>query len=107
MAEVEATRTAAQSLIKNASETQAADLSFAGPNRRLLGLEGLSTILRDQPPSRTLYFCNFDGNIGVSRSAHRCLRGSGAHVVEDKCDRDKGLSVVDWVRSGSLGELPG
>ena len=104
--EIDSARNAARTLIKNASEIYAAGFSFAGPNRRLLGMENLMGNAMANT-TRTLYFCNYDGNIGVSRGAHRCLVGSQTEVVEDKGDRIAGLSVVDWIRAGSLGELPG
>ncbi|PCJ96176.1 MAG: hypothetical protein COA52_02350 [Hyphomicrobiales bacterium] len=68
---------------------------------------------------RTISFCNYDGNIGISKtvnayeSLEQEFRAGGHQQAEEKTiieetsgTLEKPLSVSDWIKLGTLGELP-
>ena len=105
-------RKIAQGLVQSARELYFCGFSFSGPNCRLLKLDTPAS----QFPDRTITVCNYDGNVGISKSVKRYENSvnSGVnvgrlttHIEEEKGTPDSPLSVVDWLRLGHLGELPG
>lgn len=104
--EVVEARKVARELISDAIEIYCVGFAFSGPNCRLLGLDNLQ--LRQPNLRRYLYYCNYDGNVGVKRSAERVNRPLKRIVVEEAAGtRERPLSVSDWLKAGHLGELPG
>lgn len=106
--ELRSTRERAVALIKDAPEIFAVGFSFAGPNCKLLGLDKLKPLAEGR--KRFLRFCNYDGNVGVKRSAEDLAGRTVAKriVVEEAPGSiDRPLGVANWLKSGHLGELPG
>jgi len=100
--EVKRKRELARDAVQQANELYFCGFSFAGPNCRLLGLNSLA-----KPSGRVLIsFCNYDGNIGVSKAVKKFERRR-VNVEEVAGSTEKGLEVSDWLRQGNLGELPG
>lgn len=99
--EVLQNRELAKEAIRNANELFFCGFSFAGPNCRLLGLDSLR-----RNGNRTLIsFCNYDGNIGISKTVAKI---KGRVIVEESAgSKDSCLGVSDWIKQGQLGELPG
>jgi hypothetical protein len=104
----------ARELVINARELYFCGFSFSGPNCDLLGLKD-SNIERGV---RTISFCNYDGNVGVSKAARRYEISSTevgpntfpiltTQFEEPPATPEKPISAVDWLRLGYLGEMPG
>jgi len=112
-------RSEAREKIVNAEELYFCGFSFAGPNCRLLGLKTPS----DQLESRTISYCNYDGNVGLAKIVDDYkemappvldIRGGlgqslgiSTYVEDASGTVEKPISVADWLRLGYLGELPG
>ncbi len=111
-------RDAAESIIKSAREIYFCGFSFSGPNCKLLGLDSPDAGIE----TRLISYCNYDGNVGISKTVKKYERGlvfetdkvpiSKDHPVatriEEACgSSDKPLGISDWIKQGQLGELPG
>ncbi|PHR91333.1 MAG: hypothetical protein COA69_12545 [Robiginitomaculum sp.] len=111
-------RNKAREIIRTAKELYFCGFSFSGPNCRLLGLDMPSKEVR----SRTMFACNYDGNVGVLRAVKKYEVSYGfippmaemdeKYYAETTIDVVGGsvenpLSVSDWLKMGHLGELPG
>lgn len=109
--EVNVARTRAQDQIRRAANIYAVGFSFAGPNCRRIGLDKIGDPrLPDGPVSRRIHFCNYDGNAGLKSAVEKFeLHGISAQVTINEAAGtvDRPLGVVDWIKSGHLGELPG
>ena len=98
-------------LIRNAEELFFAGFAFSGPNCRLLGLEKPNPELK----GRLISFCNFDGNVGITKSVNAYEHLSIApndervetRIEEASGTQEKPLGIANWLRLGYLGELPG
>lgn len=100
--DVEQNRALAKIAVGSARELYFCGFSFAGPNCRLLGLDSLEkTSGRVQ-----ITFCNYDGNIGISKAVKKFER-KRVDIEEVAGSAEKGLGVSDWLKQGNLGELPG
>lgn len=124
---IEQARDMAHDLISTAKELYFCGFSFAGPNCRLLGLDKLIA----NHKSALISVCNYDGNVGISRILQSIEKNSKAKITisspdepagrirlaktfdtcfsvdEAKGEFDRPMTVVDWLRLGYLGELPG
>ncbi len=98
-------------LVSETSSIYFDGFSFSGPNCRLLGLNQPNT-----PGSvRSFFYCNYDGNVGLTNAVqnYRLVRHSQrdydvtANIFPDEGTSAKPLDMVDWLRSGRLGELSG
>ncbi|VAW01022.1 hypothetical protein MNBD_ALPHA04-2129 [hydrothermal vent metagenome] len=107
-------RLLAKSIIQSAEELFFCGFSFSGPNCRLLGLGTPNKYV----VKRLISVCNYDGNVGISKSVRRFefqrdpTLVHHANLVETEIEEaagttEKPLSVLDWLRLGYLGELPG
>lgn len=103
-AKIEAARERAKEMIAAASHIYVAGFAFAGANCRLLGLHALP-----EAPPKHIHFLNYDGNAGVRLSAEKWKRSYTPEVntYEVPGSPDRAIGVVDWLRAGYLGELPG
>jgi hypothetical protein len=97
-AEVATARARAKEIIGAAAKVYAIGFSFAGPNCRLLGLE------QEPERTRTLTYCNYDGNRGIQASASRYFLGRS--VEERAGEWSRPLSATNFIRAGFLGEPP-
>ena len=100
-------RERARALIMSASEVYSAGFAFAGPNCQLINLDRWA---RAEGGRKYLRYCNYDGNVGVKRSAENLFRGvlpKRFEIDEAAGTPERRLSVSDWLKSGHLGELPG
>lgn len=113
-ADVAVKRTEASEIIRSARELYFCGFSFAGPNCRLLGIDSPN----DNLDRRLISYCNYDGNVGISKSVQKYETGlksqfiAAPDFVETTVEEatgtpENGLSVTDWLRLGYLGELPG
>ena len=113
-AHVQKQRLLAREIVQSASQLYFCGFSFAGPNCRLLGLESPRKGLQ----RRTISFCNYDGNIGISKKVKQyeiqetpTMSESdllvATQIEEVAGTVEKPLGVADWVRLGYLGELSG
>ncbi len=107
-------RAEAAEIIGSARELYFCGFSFAGPNCRLLGIGAPEPGL----DSRLISFCNYDGNVGISKSVSKYEASRTPELVNDPDfvetvveeaagTPEKELGVADWLRLGYLGELPG
>ena len=121
-------RLRAKEIISNAREIYATGFSFAGPNCRLLGLSESKAhkSIKKGGFNRKIYFCNWDGNLGLELSANKYIyksaeetkvispgvgkafKTTGAtEVIPQTGTPEKPLGVSDWIKTGVLGEMPG
>lgn len=109
--EVNIARLKAQEHIRRAANIYAVGFSFAGPNCRRIGLDKLGdSRLPEAPVSRVIHFCNYDGNAGLKAAVEKFERRgltTEVRINEAAGTVDRPLGVVDWIKSGNLGELPG
>jgi hypothetical protein len=110
--EVASIRERAYEIVTSSNELYFCGFSFSGPNCRLLGLETVE--FTRSASRRTITFCNYDGNVGISKSVFKYdtrdgqVGGRIATIVEEEAGTpDRPLGVSDWLKLGSLGELPG
>jgi len=108
--EVFLARERAQEWVVSATEIYAAGFSFAGPNCRLLGME--TKAFKAAKVYKKIDFCNYDGNLGLSRTVSKLkVSANSIHprveVEEQSGKQGSPLSVVNWIRMGVIGELPG
>lgn len=97
-------RKKARDTIFECKEIYACGFSFSGPNQRLLGLD----IDRKVGYHPLVSFCNYDSNIGLSKSVSRMKwLGQSKRIEEESGSHDSPLGVSDWLKLGSVGELPG
>ncbi len=113
-------RKEAASIIQDASEIYACGFSFSGPNCRLLKIG----TPRAKAKERTISYCNYDGNIGLHKAVEKYKmeqedlpsglvsfgnpeKDTFTKIEEISGTLEKPIGVVDWLRLGSLGELPG
>lgn len=95
-------RASAKNAIQSANELFFCGFSFSGPNCRLLGLDSLNT----SRSSFLLSYCNYDGNVGVSKTVKK-LEKRRVVIEEAAGSIERPLGVTDWLMQGHLGELPG
>ena len=121
-------RLRAKEIISTAREIYAAGFSFAGPNCRLLGIADSRAHSPYQSGGfdRKIYYCNWDGNIGLEMSTSRYSHSSeettkpifkgipqttktsgSTKVIPQSGTIDRRLGVTDWIKMGVLGEMPG
>jgi|GEM_PF-4155425 len=104
----------ARELVINARQLYFCGFSFSGPNCRLIGLDETN----HKEGQRLISFCNYDGNVGISKSVEKynitsaTISVSGeptldTHIEEAAGTKGGHLGVTDWLRAGYLGELPG
>jgi hypothetical protein len=111
--EVNEARLAARELIARAEEIYACGFSFSGPNCRLLGIGSPNPAV----DSRTITFCNYDGNVGISKAVENFenkfvappfgRHETSTYIEEVAGTPEKPLAIHDWLKLGYLGELPG
>lgn len=109
---VETARKRAAEIIRKSDEIYFCGFSFSGPNCRLLELDPKN--YAGSRYARTLSVCNYDGNVGISKAIekHRGPARIKTGLLQTEVDEDRGtperpISVSDWFKLGSLGELPG
>lgn len=110
-------RAQAENIVRSAKELYFCGFSFSAPNCRLLGLDDPSEHLSE----RVIYFCNYDGNVGVSKALKKyenlvypttrneiVFDGPPyTEIIEEKPELGESkLSAVNWMKIGSLGEPP-
>lgn len=110
-AEVVRARANAARWIAAANDIYACGFAFAGPNCKLIGLDGPR-----RGDGTNLRYCNFNGNPGVKNSAGRygvfdpMLARQAIPplriITEDAPHDDQVLSITNWFYRGSPGELP-
>jgi len=113
-------REKAKEWIAQSGKIYSLGFAFSGPNLRLLGLDPSGT------PEfyRLISYCNYDGNIGLTRNLLRFKRDKrpvqlktphpsgmrhlnvSVNVEEAKGDRDNPMGCSDWFKLGYPGELP-
>ncbi len=118
--DIQTNRKKAKKLIGEAKEIYFCGFSFAAPNCHLLGLDSLQAGM----DGNLISVCNYDGNVGVSRILNKISDKSsvdysntmypqiGSGRVKFELDEasgspEKPITVVDWLKLGYLGELPG
>ena len=98
--EVSKARATAREWISQAREIYLCGFAFALPNLRLLGIQ------RPQAQRRRLFVHNYDGNVGLSRTA-KMLESKRVSVEINEATPEKPMQICDWIRMGYLGEMPG
>lgn len=116
---VKADRLKAKKWIDEAAEIYAMGFAFSGPNLKLLGLK-----FQNKPKNlKLMSFCNYDGNIGLSRIVKRfemgmrakpinsrtTLSGSNGRVIEVQDasgTSERPMNCSDWFKLGYPGEPP-
>lgn len=106
-------RERARQIVQQSEELYFCGFAFSGPNCRLLKL--------DEPigpmGKRTISFCNYDGNVGVSKIVASYENIGAARnprmpvtipteIEEAAGTPDHPLGISDWLKLGYLGELP-
>lgn len=113
---VKVNRDRAKAAIAYAQELYFCGFAFAQTNCELLGLDSPDS-LAPQLGERRIWFCNYNGNIGISRNAMKYDNSIGSDLAydaerakrtvrEEPGTPERPLGVSDWLYSGSLGELP-
>ena len=100
-------REKARAAIAVADEIYSVGFSFAGPNCKLIGLTDIDA--PRAPRKKFVRFCNYNGNVGVKRSAESLAGDEPLRIVVEEAAGtvERVLSASDWLKSGHLGELPG
>lgn len=97
-------REKAKAWVAEAKKVYAVGFAFSGANCRLLGLDEFKGKTRD------LFYCNYDGNMGITQSVERIFKShsgsAGYRVFPAEGTKDQPVSVEDWFASGFAGETP-
>ncbi len=111
---VQQNRNLASDIIRSSRELYFCGFAFSGPNCRLLELGEPDDWLGE----RTISFCNYDGNVGLSKAVANYeqivvptadpdqISLVSTDIQEAKGTRTEPIGVTDWLRLGYLGELP-
>lgn len=106
--EVLAARERARKWVSKATKVYAVGFAFSGANCRLVGLDEYKGGIRE------LYYCNYDGNMGITQAVERIfgpLRSTSGQVNRYRIfpaegTPERSVSVEDWFASGFAGETP-